>query len=477
MNTFSKKIDLKHHISNITIFLLILIGTYIFFDNVLFNNNLISGRGDGRLNTLFAEHWFHVFLGEEGWKELPSFYPTTNVLSYSDIMLGFSIPYSVFRLFGINMYAAFKYSVIVIHLIGSFTLYYFANVCLKCSRMCSFIAVIGFSFSNGYYAIAGNPQLYAESFVPIILICFYYYIHNFNSPNRHFYALVGLSVFALLFYTAFYVAFYALLFVLILGVFTSIAFVLVRPKGLLSLLRKILAHWKEYIIYILFAILLMVPFIDLYLPTLHTLGGRSWEDIIIYTPTIQNVFGFGYDNPWNVDTDVYHLNFGFSPLLLVIFVLLFGYYIYSHKINTNTTSKNTISTIIFISAIISVIFSMFLPVTTETGFSLWYFIYKIIPGASAIRAVIRWLPFLTLPFSICFCMLVEHFANTLSNARQIILIVFSILVFTNNYSTVGVNTLWNETSELKFIESVSAPPKDCKIMFLTDSTSTYSSNL
>lgn len=48
---------------------------------------LFSDAGDGRFNNLLCEHWFQVFSGKAYINQLPTFYPISATLGYSDAML------------------------------------------------------------------------------------------------------------------------------------------------------------------------------------------------------------------------------------------------------------------------------------------------------------------------------------------------------------------------------------------------------
>lgn len=450
--------------------LLILAGTYIFFDNVLFNDNLISNRVDGRLNTFFAEHWFQVFRGREDWMQLPCFYPTQNVLSYSDIMLGFSLPYSLFRLIGINMYVSFKYAVITIHFIGSITLWYFMQKCLKCSQCVSLIAVVCFSFSNGYYAVMANPQMIAESLIPVILICLFYYVKHFHDKKRFLFAFIGLGIFILLFYTAFYVAYFTCVFLLLFLIcFCLVAVARTRRETIFLTIKKYAARWREYLLYLALCILSMVPFLCLYLPSFHTLGGRSWEDVLIYAPTLYNLVGEHVDNFLGFDPTVYHLKMGFSPIYLGLHAIFIIWYVFS-LFKNHKEKEAPPRPLLYTSLILCCMISLFLMIAWEDGFSLWYFFFKFVPGASAIRGISRWLSFLVLPLAICFSLLSDECLKKYKIGRTVLLPVLLIIVFICNHSSVGVCTDWNSSEELAFIESVPAPPIDCEVIYLTDKT-------
>lgn len=467
MENIDKK-KLLSFIGSLIAILLILAGTYVFFGNVLLNDNLISNRVDGRLNTFFTEHWFQVFCGKESWTQLRCFYPSPNVLSYSDIMLGFSFPYCLFRLVGVNMYTAFKYSVIVIHVIGSLSLWYFMRKCLNLSQCAALIAVAGFSFSNGYYAVMANPQMIAESLIPFILVCLFYYVKHFDDKKRFIFALIGLGTFILLFYTAFYVAYFTCVFLfLFLLCLCPITLTRVSPKNIFLTIRKHVGRWWEYLIYIVLCIAAMIPFLYLYLPSFHTLGGRSWDDVLMYAPTLYNLIGQQVDNFLGLDSSIYHLKTGFSPIFLGLFALLVICHAFLFR--SRQKSGSSAYSILISSLILCCIVSLLLMIVWDNGFCLWYFFFKFIPGASAIRGISRWLSFSALPLAICFSLLADEFKI----GRGILLSALTVIVFVCNHSAVGVCTDWNSSQEIAFIDSVPAPPADCEVMYLTDKTHAY----
>ena len=97
----------------------------LFFRNVIFNSNLLGDFGDGRLLTLILEHYYNFINAKESFNNLAIFYPLSNTLGYSDMLLGIAIPYIPLRLLGINMLLATKYSCILIHFIGTISMMYF----------------------------------------------------------------------------------------------------------------------------------------------------------------------------------------------------------------------------------------------------------------------------------------------------------------------------------------------------------------
>lgn len=456
---------------------LILIGEYVFYYKIIGNDGLIGNRIDGRLNTLFAEHWYQVFRGNEPWMELPAFYPASNVLSYSDIMLGFAIPHSIFRIMGFDIYLSFKYSVILVHVLGSIALFFFMRKCLATSYLCSFLAVVGFSFSNGYYFLAGNPQMTAQSLLPFLFILVYYYFKNVNNKKRYVCAFGGLGLLILLFYTAFYVAYFFCIFMFLWLLLGFLTFLLTNRVFLFNAIKAVLSRWKELFLYAAYCVILMIPFLILYLPTFGSIGGRTWEEISMYSPSIRGLIGLSTDNPLGLDPTQYHLKTGIPIQVLLLLVLGFIIWVCLKPTDTPPQQKDiplsSFGTPLAVSLFLTCIVSLFLVIKWDNGFSLWYYVYKVVPGASALRALDRWNAFIVLPISILTAWFLERIRLHHHIIGSLVLIAVTLVVYTANYSTVGICSTWNASDENNFISSVAVPPKDCQIMYITDKLQKY----
>ena len=106
---------------------LLLFCEIFFFRNVLFNDSLFGDFGDARLTMLITEHWYRFLQGLEKINDLGIFYPAENTLAYSDMFLGYGIIHSFFRFCGFDMFISYKITLILVHIFGVFSLFYFCN--------------------------------------------------------------------------------------------------------------------------------------------------------------------------------------------------------------------------------------------------------------------------------------------------------------------------------------------------------------
>lgn len=195
----------------LTIFALLTIAflEYIFFAKVLFNDKLIGETNDSRLNNLLVEHWYHVFCGQESFSVVNIFYPMPNTVAFTDMLVGFAIPYSILRAFGMNMFLANKIVLILFHVFGSYSFYYLLNKKFKISSLWALLGVVIFSYSSAYYIRIGHTQLIAISLIPLFIIMLYSFFEYFsNKKKRIIYGFLTVTSYVFIMYTSWYTAFF-----------------------------------------------------------------------------------------------------------------------------------------------------------------------------------------------------------------------------------------------------------------------------
>ena len=450
--------------------LLILAGEILFFHNILFNDSLIGYRIDGRLVTFLTEHWYEVFQGRELWTELPCFYPADHVLAYSDMMLLFAFPYCLLRILGSDMYTALKMTAIFFHVLGSCQLYYFMRKYVKTPNVVSLFTVICFSFSNGYNFISGNIQMFTLSLLPMLLILFGFYMKNLKSRRRHIAAIACVVWLSLLFYTAFYVGYFVCLFLGIMILTGLVSYVIFcKQPWMRERSKNFFQHWKEHICYLLLFVLLMLPFVYIYLPALKSFGGREWEDVLTMFPTWRNICMLNEksEDLAGFNPEIYNYKTGFPLIDLAIYGLL-GIWLFRVLVKKIKEDRFQIKDYLLFWGLLTVVIS-FLLIIKVKGITLWWLVYHFIPGASAIRAVIRWLNFISLPMAILFGGMMAYLIKGKKQWMQYLIVAgISSILFCSNYCVTGIASGWSVSEELSFEENVASPPDDCKILCVVD---------
>ncbi len=123
--------------------------------------------GDARLNAYFLEHGFQYFVGnQESFWNAPFLYPEPEVISYSENHLG-SVPlYSIFRILGFDLFAAFQLWFILVFLLNYLAAWLFIKWLLKDP----YAAVIGafvFAFSLALQPQMSHAQVFPRYFIPL----------------------------------------------------------------------------------------------------------------------------------------------------------------------------------------------------------------------------------------------------------------------------------------------------------------------
>lgn len=448
-----------------------------FFKRILGNDLLIGDSGDGRLNNLIVEHWFQVFKGNEKFNNLNIFYPITNTISYTDMLFGLSIPYSLFRFFGLNMFLSNKLTLILIHLLGSISLFIFLNKKIKINSIWSLIAIIIFSYSSGFYNRSAHTQMFSLSIIPIFLIFFYNFFALNNNKKKFTSLIISISIFSLILYTSFYTAFFLGIFLMTLGTIYIVITIFIDKKIIINAIKFVQKKILTFIIIIIYAIITIIPFLLLYLPTNKLFGKRLWSEVSMMLPEFIDFFNVSNDNLLLGELfqnsslqkrDLYNgeLAVGFSIVTIILFITVWLFT--SKKIKNKEVNISNLQIILYTALPFAVIVSFFLILQIDKV-SLWYFIYKFVPGGGAIRAVARYNVFLTLPIAIfiavCSDMVIKN-----KKTKSIIGVITLFLVFISNIEKEGIASGWNINSQAELINSVPVPPSDCEVFYITDSS-------
>lgn len=450
----------------------------ISFNRLIGTPYLFGDNGDGRLTNLITEHWWNFFLGKEKFDEIAMLYPAKSVMGYTDMFLGYGIFHSFFRLIGLDMYIAYKYSIMLIFFIGGVMMYYLLRVKLKCSIWWAYFGTIGFSFSSSLIRVLGNSQLAAINFLPILVILLMEWFQNYsNKKKRILYGCLFIVSFVLLTYTSWYVACYCGLFAII----SLIVFIGYRKFYNCNYLFSFKFSRQlgiEIISYFVFMLILFIPFIKIYVPCFMSTSGYTYAACTEFLPEIIDIINVGSSNilMGNIlkNMNVEGPSCGFSIVLLVLFLVL----MISHRkrVIEQVLVKNEsicISTLVIRVICVTVVIGILSVVSLgSNGISIWYIYYQLIPIVRSTRAVYRFLLWINFPM----CVVTSYLANEFfSNKRMFVNIlvgvILSILLYISNLDSVGapINENWRHDNQIEFITSVVEPPCDVDCFYIIDS--------
>lgn len=411
------------------------------------------------------------------------FHPAPNVIGYTDMLLGYGIIHSIFRALGMDIFSSYKLTLIAIHCFGTASMYYLLKRTLKLSHIWSLFGTISFSFSNAYAIHFGHTQLAAISVLPFLTILLVNFFMNINIRKiRNLYAYLFIIFFVLLTYNSWYIAYFSGLFMLLF-----IIIFLLMSKNMISKLKwDTVNRWCQIqrfpidlIGYLILLIILYIPFIQIYLPVLKMSNGYSYQDTATFLPEFIDLINVSEDNfllGWlmsalDLSTRGYssELTQGFSCILIILFIAAFlG--IRKKQLSSYDNEKQLFIWIVEKSIFFTIIISLLLTIRlSSNGISLWAIVYYIIPMAKSIRAVARFLLWLSFPMSLITAYALNKVSIKSIKCWQICSIFFLVLLFISNITKIGVNSHWNSDEEMTFITSIAAPPKSMDSFYIIDS--------
>ncbi len=449
--------------------LFLLAGELYFFRNIIGTGQLISDGSDGRLTMLIAEHWYNVFKGKASIMDMGMFYPAKNTLAYSDMLLGFGLIHSVLRVVGLDIFRAYKYTIMLVHLTGTVSSYYLLHRKLNLCAGWSVFGTVMFSFSSTYAVHIYHTQLVSLSLIPLAAVFVISFYNNLkNRKKRNVYAFLFIITAEIILYTAWYIFFFTVFFVLGV-VITGIILNVVNDCGLWDKTKDFFKTVKyDFVIYVVALIIIALPFLITEMSIIKMSSGREYSEVCYYLPEMIDVINVSSKN-WlmgglltKMKLDARGFSFenaaGFSPVLLATFI---GFYIFVKKDRKNSWIKT-----IWITVVLGIFLTVRL---SKDGLSLWWFIYKFFPGGSSIRAGVRYLLYLSLPMAAVTSMMGNELTNRIGSKRiSIPLVALSILAgFVSCIKTDGVSSGWNVADEVERIENVADVPADCEAFYIT----------
>ncbi|MFN2430942.1 MAG: hypothetical protein ABR574_13060, partial [Cryomorphaceae bacterium] len=162
----------KWLVSSWPMLLALALGVYFFLINILgpdfayFSGDL----GDARLNIYFLEHAYRFFTGQvDSFWNAPFMYPTPDVMSYSDTLLGSAPIFALFRLLGCDVYTSFQWWYAVLVILNFSAAYLFLNYVFK-NRYAAALGAFVFAFSIGIHSQGYHAQTFARFAIPIALL-------------------------------------------------------------------------------------------------------------------------------------------------------------------------------------------------------------------------------------------------------------------------------------------------------------------
>jgi hypothetical protein len=368
---------------------LLAIGIFIFFRPMILSGFRYSQQdtGDSVFNNLLLEHSFqvvfnHSYLGT-AWSPI-FYYPQGNVLAYSDNLWGSAPIYWLARAF-FTPETAFQIWMIVVAILNFFAFYLLARS-LKMNTWFSGFGSFLFAFCLPRLGQIGHQQLLPQFYSALALFFLFKFIQEKKFKHFLFFEIcVYLQVLA-----GIYLGWFLLLSLPVLILVGKLFY-----KDKFSL-RPFLDYRILISVLVFFAVLAVT--LSPYYSAQKEIGPRSYSEVETLIPGVRSYVNIASTSilynlyPPQLETATQNIPVRYENYLFLGFFVYFlllvsivGFVLIRRKYPDKTFWPPSFVVGFTLFAIITLI-SLRIPFT---DYSFWVNVYKFVPGAGAIRAVIR----------------------------------------------------------------------------------------
>ena len=224
--------------------------------------------------------------------------------------------------------------------------------------------------------------------------------------------------------------------------------------------------------YVIFTVILAIPFITIYVPVMKE--GSMYAYSGFYLPELIDTLNVSEDNlmmGWFLKLINYsargrdhELMQGYSIVFIALFIFIcVDLFKYSKK-------KLKFEQILPKSIMISIIVCILLMIRWDKeNLSLWAVVYTLLLPARAIHAVCRFLMWLTFPISV----LIAYWGDGMSlfadkKKRNIIMPILIVLMFVSTINLAGVSASFNYEERKDFMAGIAPAPEDMECFYMID---------
>jgi hypothetical protein len=447
---------------------------------------ILADPGDGRFEISMLEHWTRSLHGKADLISPIFFYPEKRVLGYSDTLLGLGVPFAALRSIGIDRYLAFEYVFMCVTAIGFVGMYCLLRGVLRFARSTALIGTFLFIISNMYYIDLVHMHLNFVVIAPwfLVFVARYWDLKNNQPAAARVSICVAALLLALVLYTTFnegwFVVFCSAACVVCYAICTCIAERNAQPA-----LRMPKEAWGQKWNLLLGGVVFLValiPFLLLYLPSLHRTGKRGLAETLFFMPRILGVFDVGRDNlVWgqlsariqdSISPGGIHEHPAGWPLLSVSVFLVTavhcGVCLWRSRQEKATPQTRTIYVVSAIALTCLTLWTAGVKVGNHAP--VWALLWKFAPGAGAIRVPQRINLVLNIGVVIVCMFGLEVLRNRLAGRGRMAYLIPAVLVGALAVEQLNFmpTHLISRTSEARKFSRILPPPKECSAFYISN---------
>ena len=444
-------------------------GLFYHFDTIRSGFDLLPGDGnDALLNILAADSWGDVFRGETAFRQNRIFYPFPTARGFTDLSLTLYLLELPWRMLGFDMFSAAQTVYLLLHGFGILSMFYLLRKVLNLNFTAALGGALLSFYCNASWLKLHHTQFFFTALLPLLAICVIRYCQLWQSGHtlrRILYGMGAFLTFAWIAYSNYYTAFFA-------GLFGAIFFLV---YGILSRKRTTLKQLfppyrlAELTLLALWGILLFAPFFYTYMPQMNDDYERIWTAAQGTLPTLADIVNVGPQNLlWGKLYDL-----AFPPIhkyvyenyhglpLLTLAVMFWAFLQFRRERRQIPTVYLALAGSLFVTYLISLKFAHCV--------SLWYFVWKYVPGGNAIRAGGRIYVFLMFPLmTFLWWMIDRSFRNLPARKQHLFCGIILLVLLLDNYNTIQIYG-WKRSDAIQSTAKISPPPNDMKCFYIINS--------
>lgn len=440
-----------------------------------------SDRSDGMIEISILEHWRNVLSGAATWNATGYFYPYTGTLGYNDGYFLYGLVYSFWRLFA-DPFHADTLNILTFKAIGFVAAYLLVARTLRWGRGAATLVALLWTVASNISLQVVHQQLQSVALLPVAMMLAIAIVRAEQEERYHRARLLAVALAALMaawLLTAYYMAWFTIFSACLFAVCWCALSGNWRPAAMLRLARH---HAGTLACGAGAFIVLIIPFLTVYLPKVGETGGQPYRHMLGYlvTPLIDMV---------NVGADNYVWGWIFRPLLALVHAVLPADTALPGRVlgGEHESGLPLILFILVVTAAWRIIVRQRVgqgrPVSIELrAFALammvawlltlqfwlaspWGLVFELVPGAKGMRVVARYQLWLVLPFLLIAVAGWRERAISLARSKPWLAALIVALLVVENLSAESTARL-SRSAQLTALSSVPAPPARCTSFYV-----------
>ena len=373
-----------------------------------------ADTGDSRFIAFLLEHWSNAFHGRAAWNSPPIFWPERNTLAYSDLLVGMGALHALLRT-GFGVFEAMNLQLILLSMATFATAYLLLARGFRLSIGAATAGAYFFAFSWPRFAQLVHVQLQFTALLPLLALLALECVRDGPLMRPAAFALKACMFVALLILTLATALYYAVFAMLMVSV--ALALYLTTPDSRAHLAAILRRQTLPLAAAASLAAILLAPIVYVYLPVWRTSQGRPWSEVVVFLPTVGDLFWMGPENlvwgwvferwpPATILLQRPELRIGVGAVVSLAWcAAVLGSLIAIRRPKRLDPRSGSIVLFILTGFVLQL-----LMLRLPGDYSAWWLIWKYFPGASAIRSVARLELVVTLPVALGIGMLIDRTA-------------------------------------------------------------------